>query len=150
MKRRKFITIAGISGVAMAAIGTLKFFTTPFEGAAFRLIIAELGFLKLDHSGVKKFVTAYAENKDRRYKWAVKGYQLLGIRSANSGKVHQLVSTYLLSTDFFRNEMDESRVIRYVGLYDPYQRPCANPFFTPIPQIDGLAARKKNDQPAQF
>ena len=33
----------------------------------------------------------------------------------------------LLSTDFFRFDADESRVIQYVGFYDPSLAPCTNP-----------------------
>jgi hypothetical protein len=58
----------------------------------------------------------------------MKGYSLFGINSAKSGKVHQLVSAYLLSSDFFQNKMDETRIVKYVGLYDPYTRPCSHPF----------------------
>ena len=66
--------------------------------------------------------------KDRNYKFTMKGYSLFGINSAKSGKVHQLVTAYLLSSDFFQNKMDEKRTIKYVGLYDPYSRPCSHPF----------------------
>jgi hypothetical protein len=41
-----------------------------------------------------------------------------------------LVSTYLLSSDFFLNGADESRKINYVAYYDP-MRPCQNPFARP-------------------
>jgi hypothetical protein len=34
----------------------------------------------------------------------------------------------LLSTDFFRFDADESRVIQYAGFYDPSLAPCTNPF----------------------
>jgi len=34
---------------------------------------------------------------------------------------------YLLSTDFFRHNADESRLIQYVGFCDPYATPCSNP-----------------------
>ena len=35
---------------------------------------------------------------------------------------------YLSSTDFFINDADESRPVRFVALYDPYVSPCYNPF----------------------
>ena len=127
MNRRSFLTIAGIGGV-VAAFATGKFFTTSFEQAAEDLIKAELHFLQLDGQGVKDFVKEYSKINDRRYKLIVKGYSLAGISTSQSGKVHQLVSSYLLSSDFFRNNMNENKVIRYVGLYDPYIRPCSHPF----------------------
>jgi hypothetical protein len=39
-----------------------------------------------------------------------------------------VVSRYLLSTDFFQNGSNESRTPRYVGFHEPLDRPCANPF----------------------
>lgn len=127
MKRRKFITIAGL-GSALAAVFSLKFFTTSFEDAAAAIIRNELGFLTLDEGGVARFVREYAVNRDTNYKLAVKGYSLLKVSANKSGKIHQLVSSYLLSTDFFQHNMDESRVLKYVGLYNPYKRACAHPF----------------------
>ncbi len=127
MKRRKFLTIAGIGSV-IAAVASLKFFTTSFESSAAGTIKAQLDFLNLDPEGVERFVKAYSLNKDRYYKLTMKGYGLLGISASKSGKVHQMVNTYLLSTDFFTNKMDESGIVRFVALYDPYARPCSHPF----------------------
>lgn len=130
MKRRKFLIAAG-AGTLLAALATGKFLTTSFEDSAETLIRRELGFLKLDDAGIKAFAADYANAKDRLYKMTVKGYSFLGIDSHQSGKIHELVSSYLLSTDFFANRMDELRVIKYMGLYDPYLRPCAHPFTNP-------------------
>jgi hypothetical protein len=58
----------------------------------------------------------------------MRGYSFFGINASQSGKVNQLLTAYLLSTDFFTNKMDESKTIKYVGLYNPYTRPCAHPF----------------------
>ena len=41
---------------------------------------------------------------------------------------NQFVEKFLLSTDFFTNKMDESKEIQFIGLYQPYQKPCFNPF----------------------
>ena len=130
MKRRKFLTIAGV-GALVTAVASGKFFTTSFEDAAENIIRRELNFLKLDDAGLKAFIKDLSALKDRNYKLILKSYGLLGIGSKRSGKVHQMVSTYLLSTDFFSNKMDESRIIKYVGVFDPYLRPCAHPFTSP-------------------
>lgn len=116
------------AGTVVTALASAKFLATSFEESAEHLIRKELSFLKLDGEGIRAFVNEYATAKDRYYKLIVKSYSILGIDSSQSGKVHQLVSTYLLSTDFFVNNMDESRIIKFVGLYDPYLRPCAHPF----------------------
>ena len=39
-----------------------------------------------------------------------------------------VVEKFLMSTDFFQNHADESRRVNYISLYDPYLRPCTNPF----------------------
>ena len=104
MKRRKFLVIAG-AGTLITAIATGKFLTTSFEDSAEALIKRELKFLKLDDKGLKAFVADYASAQDRLYKLSVKGYSFLGIDSSQSGKVHQLISNYLLSTDFFINNI---------------------------------------------
>lgn len=127
IKRRKFLLFSGL-GVLTAAVTSFKFITTSFESAAAAMIKRELGFLKLDEEGVERFVREYAKTKDTKYRLAMRGYSFVGIKHTYSGKVNQLLSNYLLSTDFFMNNMDETKVVKYVGLYDPYQRPCAHPF----------------------
>jgi hypothetical protein len=127
MKRRTFLTIAGIGGV-IGAFASFKFFSTAFEEAAEMLIKEELSFLKLDPDGVRKFVEVYALNRDRNYKLTMKGYNMFGITAAQSGKIHQLVSSYLLSSDFFHNKMDESKIVKFLAFYNPYARPCTHPF----------------------
>lgn len=126
MKRRKFLTLAGAGSAA--AILSFAFVRYSFEDVAARLIKKELSFLTLDPDGVASFVSDFSKNKNTPYRLIVKGYSILGVRSSQSGKINQLVSTYLLSTDFFANGMDEQRTVRYAGLYDPYTRPCAHPF----------------------
>lgn len=130
MKRRKFLTIAGL-GALITALASGKFLATSFEDVTEQIIKSELEFLKLDDAGLKAFVRDYSAVKDRKYKLIVKSYGLLGIGPEQSGKIHQIVSTYMLSTDFFANKMNESRVIRYIALYDPYLRPCSHPFTSP-------------------
>lgn len=40
----------------------------------------------------------------------------------------QIVSMFLLSTDFFHNKMNEQLPLTYTGFYNPYKRPCSSPF----------------------
>ena len=40
----------------------------------------------------------------------------------------RIVSRFLLGSDIFREAADRPRRVRYLGLWDPYQAPCANPF----------------------
>lgn len=127
MKRRTFIAVAGVSGLLAGAF-SFRFFSETFEDAGVDIIKRELPFLRLDPAGVRAFMRDYALGQDAAYKRAIRLYKAIGVGSERSGKVHQLVSQYLLSTDFFRNNADENRVIKFVGLYNPYLTPCAHPF----------------------
>jgi len=40
----------------------------------------------------------------------------------------EVVGEFLLSTDFFHRGADEKRELRYLGVFDPYERQCMNPF----------------------
>jgi len=119
--------VAGIGGI-IGAIASVKFSFTTFEDSVVNTIKRELSFLDIKEEDVYSFAKDYAAGRNRTYKLIVKGYGMLGIGVNQSGKIHQMVSTFLLSSDFFQNHMDEKRPIRYVGLYDPYRRPCAHPF----------------------
>jgi hypothetical protein len=124
MKRRQFLTIAGIGGL----IAGLATFGIAFQGAVERIISNELNFLNLDKEGVRRFVADYTRSMTSKNKMMLKGYSFMGIGAAKSQKINSLINAYLLSTDFFMNKMDENRTIKYVGLYDPYMRPCVHPF----------------------
>ena len=119
--------IAGV-GSAIAAVAAVKFLTNSFEDSVEMMIRKELDFLTLDEAGVKEFAKQYSYTKDKEYKLAIRAYSLIGIKASQSGKIHQLVSNYLLSTDFFIHKMDEFRKIEFVALYNPYTHPCAHPF----------------------
>lgn len=73
----------------------------------------EFGDLYIEHYGVIAHRTMYLvrdQNTDRY-----------------DARVEHLESTFLLSTDFFLNNADESKPVRYVRLYHPYVSPCWNP-----------------------
>jgi hypothetical protein len=127
MKRRRFLTIAGIGGL-LAGLASFRFISTSFEDAVASIILDELSFLKLDKEGVHRFVSDYTKSTSTKNKLMLKGYSFMGISSTQSQKIHTLINAYLLSTDFFTNKMNETRTIKYRGLFDPYLRPCAHPF----------------------
>jgi hypothetical protein len=127
MKRSQFLKI--MAGGALLGLASVKIVTTSFEDATIALVRGELSFLHLDEKGLQQFASDFSKTTTQRaYRYQVKAYSFLGIGSGWSGKVNYIVSTYLLSTDFFQNGMDESKPVRYVGFYTPYLRPCAHPF----------------------
>jgi hypothetical protein len=108
------------------------------------VIRRRLDYLKLDEAGVRAFAKdqvaammnkhiptwvrikyhfrASASPLAKRYFWS---------NDRRSKKIRAedlLVSTYLLSSDFFRNGGDESRTVGYVAFFDPVAQACSNPF----------------------
>jgi hypothetical protein len=129
MQRRKFLTLLSL-GVTAAVVPTIGFSSVSTKKAAVGIIMNEFSYLTLDEQGVEQYVDAYFKY-DRftpHLDVKLKSYYLLGVKSNRSSIIDSLAKKYLLSTDFFLNKMDESRTIKYVGFYNPYQFPCANPF----------------------
>lgn len=90
----------------------------------------EFKYLNIDRKGVELFVSDFFKvyNYSFTNKLKFKYYYLLDIKSDKSNLVADLANRYLLSTDFFRNKMDENAEVKYLGLYNPYKIPCSNPF----------------------
>ncbi len=101
----------------------------------------KLHYLDLDAEGVKRFASDIQPHIAPRVRsnlaWLQLGLPVYsGIdytrrwgREKWYRKVEwKLITQYLMSTDFFQNDANESRKIRYLMYYDPYSRPCANPF----------------------
>lgn len=127
MNRRFFLKLTG-AGAAMVVLPGMGFVYASYHQAAKGLILNELDYLNLDEEGVAHFVQDYAKGKSDNYLLKIRGLYMLRSSAGKSKIVEELVKDYLLSTDFFRNRMDESKTVKYLGLYDPYKTPCANPF----------------------
>lgn len=135
MKRRKFLTIAGISATALAlpvvAINSNAF----FKQAVVSVITRQLNYLNLDKKGVEQYaedLTREMQNFsfERAKKIRVKvGSEYLFPGSLSKMDVEDgFLSNFLLSTDFFTNKMDETMLVKYNGLFHGYKKPCSNPF----------------------
>jgi len=131
MRRRNFLTLAGLGTVALA-LPILSTYSSSVQEAMVGIIHNEFHFLKLDPQGVKRFVADYCRlnglGKQLTMNLKTKTYRLLKVDAEHSNLVRILTHLYLISTDFFQNRMDESREVKYLGLYNPHKTPCANPF----------------------
>ena len=98
-----------------------------------------LGYLNINESDFQRFAAEFPlpSRSVSRMSWAgiaapVYSWTGLGKLVPATSRFRRLeeniVGTFLLSTDFFWRGSDEEREILYVGYYDPYQRPCQNPF----------------------
>ncbi|MFC4210491.1 hypothetical protein ACFOWA_04825 [Pedobacter lithocola] len=130
MERRSFLLLSGVL-VGMVAIPPSLYFVSPsIKKYAARLIEKELSYLKLDKEGLNNYINDYftsgANNIMANVKWKVLYYGRSN--SNNSNNVNDLLRYYLLSTDFFLNQMNVEKTVKYLGIFDPYKSPIANPF----------------------
>ena len=132
MNRRNFLKLTGITGVAVLALPGFGFVSTSVKEAAVGIIMQELDYLKLDKKGVEQYVEDHYKthyiNNSLTSQLKIRSFYFLHVKPEKSYLVKDLVENYLLSTDFFINKMDESKTVKYLGLYDPYTKPCFNPF----------------------
>ncbi len=109
---------------------------------AVEVIISKLHFLSLDKEGVKTFVADYMRNADYLLQTKIRTAYFLNLPGEQFKYWDELTDTYLLSTDFFRNKMDESKLVTYTGtIYNPYKTPCSHPFsnlYYPDSEVAGL------------
>jgi hypothetical protein len=146
MISRRRLIVGGFGAVGALGLGAWGLGRLGFRLEIASILRRRLGFLKLDESGVRAFAkdqTNAMFNKKiptwnrLRYHLLASGassfkrfYRSTDARSRMGRFEDTLVSTYLLSSDFFWNGADESRKVNYLAYYDP-NRPCQNPFARP-------------------
>src|SRR5208283_3515170 len=125
---------AGVSSLAV-----LRFTVTMPEQVIVDVVRKRLSYLKLDEAGVQAFARdAVAVNLVASPK--LRAFAAVGLLHANAqvdrfniqairhGE-ERIVSSYLLSTDFFQTGADETRTVNYLGMYNPFRSaPCLNVF----------------------
>jgi hypothetical protein len=139
MNRR--IVLLGVAGLAVAS--GLGMHVSEDDAVA-EILFKRLSYLRLDEEGIRQFARDYtarhliSAGKLRAlalagplYVWLPAGGNGLLTRDIRHGE-ERIVTTFLLSTDFFQNGADERRPVRYVGLHDPLR--CGNPFARPVAQ----------------
>lgn len=138
MKRRTFFAGAA---AAICGAGGWAVLTAKDEHVIEMVVKHRLSYLKLDPEGVRQFAADLAEKKivSRRRMQMLRliqpMYQSFELSAGENALAYRLrhgeeriVSAYLLSTDFFINNADESREVRYLGLWSNRRSPCGNPF----------------------
>jgi hypothetical protein len=138
MTRRDFIKIISGSGIAIA---TGYLVVTDFYDVVDRLIRKELAYLRISYDVYDKFISEVRREKainhfGKKKEWFIGVHFTLGefiskilpYRYKYEQYQNDIIATFLLSTDFFLNNMNENRSIKYIGLYHPYKQACSNPF----------------------
>jgi hypothetical protein len=144
--RRRFL-LGGLGALVLAGAGIIGFGRPALEAEIVAILRRRLDYLKLDDEGLH----AYARDQvgvllAKRPSLGRLRYHFVSAvgptfkrfmrstdtRSRMERMGDMFVSTYLISSDFFTNGSDESRIVRYVGFYDPMVRPCGSPFSRPM------------------
>jgi len=94
----------------------------------------KLSWLQLEEDGVQMFakdfgyqeITSWAGMAGPLYRY-FDFFELTPRAEYIDSLEDRVVLEYLLSTDFFLNDADESRPVRYLGYYDPYRPDFRNP-----------------------
>jgi hypothetical protein len=145
MNRRRVI-LGGLGVVGVAGLGAWGLGHVALRAEIVSILHRRLGFLKLDEKGVHAFAK---DQTDAAFHKKIPSWQRLRFHLLAAGipsykrffrstdtrtrlrrLEDNLVSTYLLSSDFFLNGADESRTVNYLAYYDPLL-PCKNPFARP-------------------
>ena len=141
MKRRNFIkTIVGVGAGTLVA-GTGYVASTGFYDVVDRIVREELAYLPISDSVYDAFMRDVKQQRAINHlgpqkEWFIRlhsifgksGTFLLPYRYKYEQYKSQIVGTFMLSTNFFSNGMDESKPISYATLYHPYKNACSNPF----------------------
>ena len=139
MKRRNFIGVL-TTGTAGVAAGGYIFFEK-FERLVRKIIIEDTSSLNISIEEIDKYLLASEKNKSLVNGLPFPNQQLLKWHYYLDNPLFSLpyytkytvdrsriVGDFLLSTDFFINKMDPQKPVKYTTIYDPYQKPCSNPF----------------------
>ena len=141
LRRRRFLLLGAGSVVVVAGgYGVARWYRGDPASVIIAILERRLGYLQVDRGSFQRFAVDYLETRKeyRRelqlmalfslpyryvtpYPFLKQGHSLRRLES-------NVVSRYLLSTDFFEHGADESRTVRYVEFHDPYSVACRNPF----------------------
>jgi hypothetical protein len=120
LNRRQFITVSA-GALAAAIVGGTSCGDPGYESLVVSVLRRKLHFLTFDEEIARVFA------KDFRPEFEAGQPDLRG-RLGTTAFENLVVTRFLLSSDFFRNDADESRTLTYVAYHDPGRRSCANPF----------------------
>jgi len=139
-KRRLLLKTAVIGSIALTTAGVITWRNNKETDIIVAILKNKLGKLKIKDEDLLVFANEYVESKQRYKKQftylsflsgifiVITPYALLPMNHPLKRMEDNIVSNFLLSTDFFQQGTDLNKKIRYLGFYDPYLRPCTNFF----------------------
>lgn len=143
MNKGRRALLIGVGVVAVAGLGAVGA-DLATEAEIVSAVRRRLSMLKLDEAGLHAFAKAQIATLLAKRPTVARVKTRLRAALAKAPVVHyegistdkrtrrqrfedNLATVFLLSSDFFWNGADESRVVKYRELYDP-MRACGNPF----------------------
>ncbi len=156
IKRRHFIW-GVVAGGSVAALLGLRVGLSTREDGVIAILRKRLPYLKLEESGLHEFAREFltkAEMSTAKLRLIAAFAPLYGRLSNSPDHLvarklrfgeERIAARFLLSSDFFTNGADETRIVRYTGFYDPL-RACGNPFARPVLATDAAAAGQRDAQ----
>jgi len=130
--------IAGVLGSLAAASGW-RYWRSNEAEAILLVLHKRLDYLRLDPAGTRAFAADLVSRNlvsPKRLKLIgafAPLYMRVGLNGHDALQAtirhgeERVVSSFLLSSDFFVKGADTTRTVRYLGLYDPLKA-CSNPF----------------------
>lgn len=142
ISRRVFI-LSALASVATASVGGWWVFKVSQDDNT-DLITAilrkNLGYLNLDEAGLVAFAHDFQTNIDTNNRkmyllslarpiYATSNlFEMTPMKNEVRKIEERIINQFLMSSDFFWRGADETQTVTYLGYYDPYKNPCANPF----------------------
>lgn len=140
VNRRGLLIASGVAAVAMGTGWGASYAFARAEDAVEAVLHRRLSPLKIDEAELARFSKDYVRTRSQYrsqlrllgslsalYRMATP-YELLPMRSPLRRLEDNIISSFLLATDFFEHGADMTRSLRYSGMHDPYARPCRRLF----------------------
>jgi len=139
LSRRSFLF--GMSAIGVAALaGVVSWRTSKETDIVVAILNNRLGKLNIKDGAFEKYSIDYIDYRVN-YKKQLKllgtfsgifsiitPYSLVPIGHPLRRLEDNIVSNFLLSSDFFQNGSDYKKQVNYLGFYSPYKAPCRNFF----------------------
>lgn len=137
--RRLFVTTATAFGAAVIGLGGRWWIGASPAAYVRGLILDRLPYLTLAPGTLEAFLRDMAEYErpsgNQRFATLFGLHLARGVTALAGGSFQeklsyyetQLVTLFLMSSDFFQNGEDDSKPVRYRALADPYVSACSNP-----------------------
>ena len=142
--RRLFLKASAVTLLVGGGYGLLKWFTAEPTDIIIAILKRRVGYLDIEFEAFKFFAGDYVKWKAteaRKLKMLsvvsfpaqhISPYELLPQGNPVRRLENNVVSQFLLSTDFFQNGASDNRKIRYQGFYNPLVTICANPLMRKV------------------